>query len=60
VRWDRTSHLRELTRDIQIWKADAARLEREGNPRKASVVRSWIKSAERVAELLKTIRDTRT
>jgi hypothetical protein len=52
---DRALHLRELTRDIQRWKAKVDRLEREGNATKAKVIRKWIKSAERVARLLERI-----
>jgi hypothetical protein len=55
---DRAAHLAELTGKIHDWKADVARLEQEGRTIQATVVKSWIKSAERVTGLLSKMRDT--
>jgi len=50
---NRAAHLAELTRKIQDWRADLIRLEEKGRKAQAANIRTWIKSAERVAHLLK-------
>jgi hypothetical protein len=55
---DRAEHLAELSRDIQNWKTDVERLELDGQTDRASAMRRWIKSAERLAELLRQMPNT--
>ena len=51
--YDRADHLADLNRDIQNWQAEVKRLELEGHTSKADAVRGWIKSAMRLAEVLR-------
>jgi len=52
--YDRAEHLADLNRDIQNWQAEVKRLELEGHTSRADAVRGWIKSAKRLADLLRT------
>ena len=53
MQYDPATHLADLNRDIQNWQAEVKRLELEGLTTKADIVRGWIKSAERLTELLR-------
>lgn len=50
----RDKHLATLKKDIGAWRSDADKQEKAGNAEKARVLRSWAKSAQRVADLLET------
>jgi len=56
--YDSATHLADLNRDIQNWRADIERLELDGLTAKANAVRGWIKSAERLVALLKQTPNT--
>ena len=55
MQYDPATHLADLNRDIQNWQAEVKRLELEGLTAKADIVRGWIKSAERLTGLLRSM-----
>jgi len=55
---DRDLHLEHLTRDMRYWNREIERLEREGRKAKAAQMKSWIKSAQRLADRLKELPST--
>ena len=52
---NRSEHLSKLREDIENWEREAERLDIIGNKTQSTVIRSWMKSAERLTQRIKEL-----